>query len=1075
MWKFFGNTSVKAKIILVVVIATLAATSAVVYIRIDQLTEQADRQLLERLQDNTYTTVAIFDTVRLQTMGMLDTIASFPMVTRSFSEGTNEDLEDFLYVFLDSMSQTEDGVSTFANIILYDSEFMPFLSALPDGEVPTMLQFPSNFLTAQMGQTMVSSAVQSPQTGLVQFLFTAPVMIDGRFEGVAAILANTQMLEVFLRDGTRRYGSFVNIADRDGNIFFSNRADYVGRHAGELGVVDAFGYMPLGRLFHQTSAITGVDKIAYISIDIPLGWTIVSFFDAHSVDDVVMLIITSLIPSLSGIFVAAAFILFIVHRSLKPLGVLASSANEVSKGNTDVTFHADRNEEIGQVAQAFSEAVEHMKLSRKHAEDASKAKSDFLSKMSHEIRTPMNAIIGMAELILRENLSATAREQATTIKHSGGHLLSIINDILDLSKVESGKLELAKVDYLFHSTIQDVISIIKMRMSNPDVRFAAYMQADIPNNLYGDEVRVRQILLNILTNALKYTKSGHFSLNVTGKKKNEDIYILTIKIRDTGLGIKSEDIEMLFDQFSQFDVEKNRNVEGTGLGLSITKSLVKLMDGNIEVNSVYGKGSEFVITIPQKYTESKQETPCFDDKRALLFCRTSMCEEYISRAFDDLAVTYAIASDESELSKSLAQAEWDFVFAEADMAYAAQKAAKENSRTAKIVMLTDSYEAFYEARDNQDFALLVMPAYFISIANVLSGRDADYLADSQNIEQFVAPSANILLVDDIETNLKVGKGLLSLYEMNIDTCLSGKESIEAVLAKDYDLVLMDHMMPGMDGVEAVKIIRSLGGKHANLPIVALTANAIIGAKEMFLKNGFNDFISKPIEVSKLNSVLAKWIPSEKQMKAEHPQAVESEPETEITITGVDVKRGMALSGGGAKNYLDTLSVFHKNGLTKAGELTECLQKENWSLYTTYVHALKSASANIGANKISEEASALESAGISNNIDFIKNHTGGFLANLQKLLESINEAVAANAQKPDSEPADENLMKELLAALKSAVEAFDSDAMDNASEKLQDFTHIPEKGASLSELLQNVFLGQYKLALEQIDELMERTG
>jgi CheY-like chemotaxis protein len=355
---------------------------------------------------------------------------------------------------------------------------------------------------------------------------------------------------------------------------------------------------------------------------------------------------------------------------------------------------------------------------------------------------------------------------------------------------------------------------------------------------------------------------------------------------------------------------------------------------------------------------------------------------------------------------------------------------------------------------------------------VLSGRDGDYLADSQNTEQFIAPTAYVLLVDDIETNLKVGAGLLKLYGIRIDTCLSGKAAIEAVLANNYDLVLMDHMMPEMDGVEAVKIIRALGGKHADLPIVALTANAIIGAKEMFLQNGFNDFISKPIEVSKLNSVLSKWLPSEKQIKAEPPTepATSEDAEIEIVITGVDVKRGIALSGGGARDYLDTLSIYHKNGVTKLAEVAQCLESENLQLYTTYVHALKSASANIGANKISKEASALETAGINKDIDFIKTHTKDFLANLQKLLEGINATIAANSQKPEGE-ADESTMYALLAELKTAMEAFDADAIDEISEKLQDFTHLPDKGELLSDILQNVFVSQYKVALGQIEELL----
>ncbi|MCL2284304.1 MAG: response regulator [Fibromonadales bacterium] len=381
------------------------------------------------------------------------------------------------------------------------------------------------------------------------------------------------------------------------------------------------------------------------------------------------------------------------------------------------------------------------------SEEESKYKSSFMASMSHEIRTPMNAIIGMAELALRENIPTTAKEQILTIKRAGTNLLSIINDILDFSKIESGKLTISPGNYQLSSLINDVINIIKVRISSSGLQFKVNIDHDMPNELFGDEARVRQVLLNVLGNAVKYTKEGFVSFSVSGKMEN-DVVFLDIEVADSGIGIKQEDIKNLFNDFVRVNLTVNKNIEGTGLGLTITKSLVNAMGGSIEVYSEYGKGSTFTIKLPQKI-----------------------------RSLEPIA---EISSTEEEVRIE---------------------------------------------------------------------------------ERFIAPAARILVVDDMKVNLMVAEGLLKPYKMQIELCESGAEAIDRIAARNYDLVFMDHMMPEMDGVEATKRLRELG--HG-LPVIALTANAISGMKEMFLSNGFNDFLSKPIDLSKLNILLKKWIPKGKQ-------------------------------------------------------------------------------------------------------------------------------------------------------------------------------------------------------------------
>jgi len=762
---------------------------------------------------------------------------------------------------------------------------------------------------------------------------------------------------------------------------------------------------------------------------------------------------------------------------------------------------------------------------RDEAERASKAKSDFLSKMSHEIRTPMNAVLGMAELILLEDIPEPARERAITIKHSGEHLLSIINDILDFSKIESGKLEIVNTEYLFYSIINDVISIIKMRMTNPELHFAVYMEHDIPNELFGDEVRIRQVLLNVLTNSMKYTKKGYFSLDITGERVSDDTIKLTIKIKDTGIGIKPEDMKKLFLEFSQFELEKNRNIEGTGLGLAITHNLVKLMGGTISATSVYGEGSEFIIYLPQKLHEKYHGTdysaiaPRFEDKSVLLYGSTPIYTNYAARSLADLGVSYHIIFDDSELHNKLLEGKWDYVFAEEDLAHTSQHIISTRELDTKVVMMTDSYKT-NRAKSGKDFSTLIMPAYFTSVVIALNNGSTVYFANNLHIDQFIAPEANILLVDDIYTNLKVGEGLLKLYHVNVTLCTSGKEAIEAVKSKDYDVILMDHMMPEMDGIEAVKIIRGLDSadsvnsadsadsnettipaessikSYSTIPIIALTANAIVGAREMFLQNGFDDFISKPIDITKLNGILAKWIPIEKQKQADTAITETndgicgiSSSDTEldkINLEDVDIAKGISLSGGSLSSYLDTLAVFHKDGTAKIYELANCIESNNLSLYTIYVHALKSACANIGANKLSSEAKILESAGAKQDIGFIMKHNANFMDSLKKLLANIEKAIASTTSNSylgifgkhsnhttfdNIDDSEKKNFEHQLAKLKTALENYDVTTIDEVSVELQKFKQFPDISEVLDNILQNAFVGKYKQALVQIEEII----
>lgn len=385
------------------------------------------------------------------------------------------------------------------------------------------------------------------------------------------------------------------------------------------------------------------------------------------------------------------------------------------------------------------------------AEHANESKMLFLANMSHEIRTPMNAICGMAELILRdETLSEETRTNTENIQTAGKVLISIVNDILDYSKLESGNMEIIPVNYSFSAMIKDVLNMMSVRVDDKEVDIRADIQDNLPDSLIGDEIRLRQILFNLLSNAIKYTEKGYVILDVKGKE-DAGFVDLTISVTDSGIGIKKEDLSKLFTSFQQVDTRKIRNREGTGLGLAICKKLLSLMGGDIEVESTYGVGSKFTIHISQKISDSS------------------------------------------------------------------------------VVV-----EKFKTQEENEP--------------------------------KVVAPDAKVLVVDDNAVNLKVSQGLIRTFGITVDTCKSGRECLEILKdTKDYDIIFIDHMMPELDGIDTLNMIRSDPSEYMKkVPLIALTANVVSGVREMFISEGFDDYVPKPIDMVWLNAILRKYLPKEKQ-------------------------------------------------------------------------------------------------------------------------------------------------------------------------------------------------------------------
>jgi PAS domain S-box-containing protein len=716
------------------------------------------------------------------------------------------------------------------------------------------------------------------------------------------------------------------------------------------------------------------------------------------------------------------------------------------------------------------------------AERSSRAKSNFLAKMSHEIRTPMNAIMGMSELILRDDISKDAREHVLGIKNASVNLMAIINDILDFSKIESGKMEIIPVNYSFTAMINDVIGIIRTRVLDRPILFAVNVNCDIPDALNGDEVRVKQMLLNLLSNACKYCDSGFIKLSIDCKFIDDDTVLLISEVADSGIGIKEEDIKSLFGDFVQIDMVKNRSVEGTGLGLAITRSFCRAMGGDVTVTSVYGEGSVFKLTVPQKYENMdgyKRFALVEDKEKAVLIYETrEIFAESISAAMENLGVGYKLVNNQSRFLAEMEKYNYDFFFVSSFLLDSAGKIIKKLERDIKIALISEYGENSIET---ESVKTLFMPAHAADIADILNNREkSDKYRYKRHGARFVAPSAKILIVDDITTNLVVAEGLLLPYKMRIDLCKSGKESIEMVKANRYDIVFMDHMMPEMDGIEATIKIRGLkdgdgentGEYYKNLPFVALTANAVSGMKEMFLENGFQDFLAKPIDINKLETVLETWLPEEKREFFEETDGdAGADDVPAFRIEGIDVEAGVYMTGGSANNYLKTLGIFRDDGIEKIKTIRNCVEMNDLPLYATHVHALKSASASIGASHISSMARSLESAAKNDDKDFVLKNTEKFIDELNLLFESIRLAVsAALKEKKQTGEANAELITKAAAKLKSALENLRMEDVDSALFTLRNEAGDGELSKMVEDISNNVLICEYDTAAELTERL-----
>lgn len=599
-------------------------------------------------------------------------------------------------------------------------------------------------------------------------------------------------------------------------------------------------------------------------------------------------------------------------------------------------------------------------------EDANRAKTNFVSNMSHEIRTPMNSIVGITEILLRSRHSPKEQEYLLNIQSSGRVLLTIINDVLDCSKMEAGKMQLFDEPYDTCSLFHDLRISMENRIGHSGLELIYDIDQDIPCKLKGDMGRIRQVIINLVNNAIKYTEKGSVRFSVHVRQKNTDKVMLYYEVADTGIGIRKEDQKILFDAFQRVEMDRNRYVEGTGLGLTISQNLVNMMGGVIEVESEYGKGSRFFFTIEQTIIDP---TPVS-------------------------AVNY-------------------------------------NGQ-----------------KDN------------------MTEKEAECL--------FIAPEAHILLVDDNELNLVVAKELLKPLRMQIDTAENGLQAVKMVRGSQYDLVLMDHMMPVMDGIEAAKAIRALPeDKYQKLPIIALTANAMVDARKEFLNAGMNGFVAKPIDFARICNQLKLWLPKDlvRDVPKEEAKKLLADDLSDREIQPEDPQMGFSFEEGvkhcGSKAALmKTIRIFYRTIDSKANKIEQCLKEGLISDYVIEIHALKSSALLIGAVPLSEAAKELEDYGKQGKTEVLEEKTPDVLT-LYRDLKNILRPYAEKEEDAKKEFSDGEWIT-ALQQIHQCIEQFDLDGVDQIMEQLEEY-QVPE---CIRESMDQLRVYVADVSLEEIMELTD---
>ncbi len=694
----------------------------------------------------------------------------------------------------------------------------------------------------------------------------------------------------------------------------------------------------------------------------------------NQTDEIVKLYIIVLLITMAFTWVLCYFW---VKSVTDPLKYMTKVAVRYGEGDFSEKIAIDSHDEIGVLSRTLQKMSSSLEEQINKAEEANRAKTVFLANMSHEIRTPINTVLGMNEMILRESNERDILYYAEKVKIAGKTLLSLVNDILDFSRIESGKTEIIPSEYSLPSVLTELVNMVETRADEKGLFVNISFDKELPRILLGDEIRIKQVITNLLTNAVKYTTEGSVTFNVTFEKKEVALesIILKVSVADTGIGIHKEDMEKLFAQFERLDQRKNRNIEGAGLGLNITQSLLGLMGSTLQVESEYGKGSVFFFDLEQK------------------------------------VVSWEPMGSYEDISKELSGA-------------AAQK------------------------------------------------------------EYYIAPDARVLAVDDNEINLMVLSNLIKRTEVQLDTAESADACISLLTEKKYDLVFLDHMMPQKDGIEILHEIKEIkDGPNQATPIICLTANAILGAKDYYINEGFDAYLTKPIDPAMLEEMILRFLPKDKviQMTREDvdKNKGKSDDDAELLVPiyergDIDVDKGIQ-NNGSIRSYLSILDMFLVHIDDSAREIDALYQEKDIKNYTIKVHAVKSTARMVGAINLGEEAQELENAGKQNDFKYISQHHESFIENyksFRNLKNKISEQTIQVHEAAGKKPvADAGVMNKMFQDLKAAADNLDTVRIEEIFDEMAAYK-IPDSDVELFNKIKEAADGfEYSSIVELIqDEL-----
>ncbi len=643
----------------------------------------------------------------------------------------------------------------------------------------------------------------------------------------------------------------------------------------------------------------------------------------------------------------------------------------------------NKGTELSLTKEELQQKNDELQAARDAVEKAENARDIFLANMSHELRTPINTILGLNELILRESQEEAVKEYARDIRQAGNILLALVSDILDFSKLEADKMELTEGIYDVSSLLNDLINSISVQQRRKKLDLALEIAEDVPYKLFGDEIHIRQIIGNLLSNAVRYTEKGKITLHLSWKEVSKDAIEIFVIVKDTGIGIKDEDIPKLFKAFQRMDSTVRSKDDRTGLGLAITQRLIEMMGGKLEVQSVYGKGSAFSFKIIQKVVDREP-----------------------------------LGDFEKQYRESL--------------------------------------------RSIEDYH-----------------------------EKFIAPMGRILIVDDNAMNLAVAQGLLKGTRLQIDVAASGEECLELIKRKTYHLICMDHMMPVMDGVQTLHAIRALEGNPSrDIPVIALTANAVAGARELYLKEGFQDYLTKPIDADKFENMLIEYLPdnvvyltNNREVSDEfEPQNAEEFDirESQLYLMGFNLRNGLRYMGGDKSLYGKVLHDFHSILQEKETALKDFLQKGDMPGYTIIVHSLKGNARSVGADDLADEAFELEKMAKAGQLEDVTVRSPilfSMMKNMRNSLRVYLETEAAEEEKAQSgepEISERITEEDWVRALQELAARLDDFDGESAAAKLRELKRYerPETDKKMLRLCEKAIKDYaYDIALEVVNAVL----